>query len=177
VVRSKLSNRPFGQREEALFESAQRDLPTWRMANQARRHLAGVAGELMDSIPAPTESIAITETDATTARQIAAVRLAVIVVRTVSGLMSQLACGHEREALAGGRTIMEALIRARQVSDDKSASPHARCSRVESPDRSRPRQSATDIAQRSRSSIASRTPTCSPSWWSRSGARAASRQT
>lgn len=120
VVRSKLSNWPFGKREKALFESAKKDLPTWRMANQARQHLAGVVGELMDSIPAPTESISITDADATTTRQIAAVRLGVIVVRTVSGLMSQLACGHEREALAGGRTIVEALIRARQVSDDKS---------------------------------------------------------
>jgi hypothetical protein len=120
IVRSTLSNWPFGPRERDLFESAQKDLPTWRMANQARRHLAGVTGEMMDGIPAPEKSIPVREIDATLARELAAVRLGVMVVRTASAVMSLVACGHEREALAHGRTILEALIRGRQVADDKS---------------------------------------------------------
>jgi hypothetical protein len=120
IVRSKLSDWNFGPREEALFESAKKELPTWRMANQARRHLAGVTAELMNGIPAPEKSISIGEINATLARGLASVRLGVIVVRTTSAIMSQIACGHEREALADSRTILEALIRCRQVADDKS---------------------------------------------------------
>jgi len=90
------------------------------MANQARRYLAGVTAELMNGIPAPGESIPVGEINATLARELASVRLGVIVVRSMSAIMSQIACGHEREALAGGRTILEGLIRCRQVADDKS---------------------------------------------------------
>jgi hypothetical protein len=120
VVRSKLSDWDFGPREKVLFESAKRELPTWRMANQSRRHLAGITAELTNGIQAPKESIPVADIDATLARQLASARLAAIVVRTTSAIMSQIACGHEREALAGGRTILEALIRCRQVADDKS---------------------------------------------------------
>lgn len=120
VVRSKLSDWPFGPREKLLFEAVKKELPTWRMADQARRHLAGVTAELMNTIEAPEKSIPVANTDATLARQLASTRLAAITVRTMSSIMSQIACGHEREALAGGRTVLEALIRSRQVVDDKS---------------------------------------------------------
>jgi hypothetical protein len=120
IVRSKLPDWDFGPREKGLFDSAKKELPTWRMANQARRHLAGVTAELTNGIPAPKESTLVAKIDATLARQLASVRLAAIVVRTTSAVMSQIACGHEREALAGGRTILEALIRCRQVADDES---------------------------------------------------------
>jgi hypothetical protein len=160
IVRSKLADWNFGPREKAPFDSAKTELPTWRAANQSRRHLAGITAELMNGIPAPVESIEVAEIDATLARQLASVRLGAIIVRTASAIMSLIACGHEREALASGRTILEALIRGRQVADDMSGEPARKM-----------------LQGRKPGTAGSPTRTCCLSWWSRHGARAGSRQT
>ncbi len=120
TIRSSLKHWNFARREAALYESAMSDLPTWRAANQARKHLAGIVAELANGMPTPTSSVALSQLDATTARQLASVNLGALIVRGTSALISLIGCGHEREALAFDRANFEAFIRGRQLADDPS---------------------------------------------------------
>ena len=119
VVRANLKDWEFTSRERELLDRASHKLPTWRAANQARKHLAGVVAELSERTPTP-ECRFIRELDAKTANELASVNIGALVVRNTSGIMALIGCGHEREALGLGRVSLEAVIRGRQVADDAS---------------------------------------------------------
>lgn len=119
VVRANLKDWQFASRERELLDRASHKLPTWRAANQARKHLAGIVAELSERTPTP-ECRFIRELDAKTASELTSVNLGALVVRNTSGIMALISCGHEREALGLGRVSLEALIRGRQVADDAS---------------------------------------------------------
>jgi len=119
VVRANLKGWKFAARERELLDSASHKLPTWRMANQARKHLAGVVAELCERTPTP-ECRFVRELDARTANELASVNLGALVVRNTSGIMALIGCGHERESLGLGRVSLEALMRGRQVAGDVS---------------------------------------------------------
>ncbi len=120
VIAPDLKLWPFARREAELFKSAASDLPTWRVANQARKYLAGVIAELADDLEPSASPLPIQGLDAELARRVACVNLGGIIVRGTGSIMSQIGCGHEREALGTGRTTLEALIRGRQTADDPS---------------------------------------------------------
>jgi hypothetical protein len=109
----------FAERERLLRESAQK-LPTWRVANQARRHLAGMVKAVSDELETPAERTPIKKASADLARKVAAVNLGTIIVRSTGAIIALVATGHERESLAHARISLEALVRGRQMADDKS---------------------------------------------------------
>jgi hypothetical protein len=109
----------FAERERFLHASAQR-VPTWRVENQARRHLAGMIKAVSDELEAPPTPTPIDKASADLARKVAAVNLGAIIVRSTSAIMTLVGSGHEGEALAHARISLEALIRGRQMADDKS---------------------------------------------------------
>lgn len=118
VVRSDLKFWDFAAREKKLYERAARDIPTWRAANQARKHLAGVVADLSNTIESPAPGTTVDALAPATAKRLAVVNLGAIVVRSTSAIMSLIGCGHEREALGHARTVLEALLRAREAADD-----------------------------------------------------------
>jgi len=121
VIEPDLKHWTFAKREKALYESAASDIPTWRAANQARKYLAGVIADLANDMDVSADApLPIPGLNAEIARQVAAVNLGGIVVRGTSAIMALIGCGHEREALSIGRITFEALIRGRQLTDDKS---------------------------------------------------------
>jgi hypothetical protein len=119
VIAPSLSSWDFQRRERELAESA-KELPTWRLANQARRFLAGVTHELSHRFDVPESAEYWKDVDAALARQMAIVQLGAIGVRTVSSIMSLIASGYEREALTFARILLETEIRGRQLGDDPS---------------------------------------------------------
>jgi hypothetical protein len=109
----------FAERERLLRETAEK-LPTWRIANQARRHLAGMVKAVSDELEAPSEPTPIDKASAALARKVTAINLGTIIVRSTGAIIALIAAGHERESLAHARISLEALIRGRQMADDKS---------------------------------------------------------
>jgi hypothetical protein len=121
IIEPDLKRWTFAQREKALYESAATDIPTWRATNQARKYLAGVIADLANAMDGSADGpLPISGLDAKIAREVAAVNLGGIIVRGTSAIMSLVGCGHEREALSMTRITFEALIRGRQVADDRS---------------------------------------------------------
>lgn len=118
TVRPSLSEWDFAARERELFASAA-DIPTWRAANQARRLLAAVVGDLSQEMPLP-EVAAVQELEPRVVSQLACLQLAALIVRSAGSILSLVACGYEREALATARTMLEAGLRGRQISEDQS---------------------------------------------------------
>lgn len=88
-------------------------------ANQARRLLAAVAGELSEDMPLPPVG-RIDELEPRAAAQLACLHLAAVIVRAAGSIIVLVGCGYEREALAPARTMLEAVLRGRQISEDAS---------------------------------------------------------
>jgi hypothetical protein len=121
VIVGDLKRWQFAQRERALFADASK-IPTWRLANQARRLLADVTRQLGDRVPREDfkERPQPAGLPSSTAIQLAVVQLGAMGVRSAGAVISLMSCGYEREALAPARTALEAVIRTRQASDDQS---------------------------------------------------------
>ncbi len=107
----------FAALERHLFESAS-EIPTWRLANKARQILADVVSQL--SLRIETHSRVTDEHDAQTARELAAIHLGVLMVRSVGSIIALISSGYEPEALAPYRTTIEITFRGQQVLDDLS---------------------------------------------------------
>jgi hypothetical protein len=118
VIRPDTRRWPLHARERELFESA-KNIPTWRLADVARRALLDVCKQLGDRIPTPDVEL-VDELDAATARRLAAIALGQIAVRALGAQMTLIAAGYEREALAQARTATEVGIRIRQSNEDGS---------------------------------------------------------
>src|SRR5687767_1450381 len=117
-VSPKLGGWDFAHRERELFKTAQQ-LPTWRLVDQSRRLLAAVLHELSNAFVAPAVTLT-DELEANDANQLACLDLSAVVVRTTGSIIVLVGCGYEREAMAPGRTLVEAVIRGREVSEDPS---------------------------------------------------------
>jgi hypothetical protein len=109
----------FAERERELFDSA-KQIPSWRVANQARRHLAGMLAAVTEHMTSLDAPLLIADADADLARKVAVVNLGVIIVRSTSSIIALVGCGHEREALMHARVSLEAVLRGRQIADDSS---------------------------------------------------------
>lgn len=115
----KLGGWDFAARERYLFQTAPKQIPTWRLANQSRRHLADVLFQLSNAMEIPDLEW-ISELPATPARRLASTSLAGIVVRSTGAMINLVGCGYEREALAPFRVISEAVLRGLQLAADPS---------------------------------------------------------
>jgi hypothetical protein len=117
VIRPKLGDWSLHAREKELFATADK-LPTWRLADNCRRSLLDVVKRCGDLLTPKGELVA--DLDARTARQMAAVALGQVTVRSVSARMMLIATGYEREALSQARVSVEALIRLQHINADGS---------------------------------------------------------
>jgi hypothetical protein len=95
----------FAERERELFDSA-KGIPSWRVANQARRHLAGMLAAVTEHLTSLDAPLLIAEADAELARKVAVVNLGVIIVRSTSAIIALVGCGHERESLMHARVSL-----------------------------------------------------------------------
>lgn len=118
TIQPSLSKWDFAARERKLFRSAV-DIPTWRAANQSRRLLAAVTVQLSDELPLPGVAT-VPELETRSASALACLQLAAVAVRSAGAIISLVACGYEREALTPARTLLEAVLRGRQINDDPS---------------------------------------------------------
>lgn len=117
VIKFDASGWKFADRERQLYAEA-KTLPTWKLANLARRVLASFAQQL--SLEVPSQGGEFAELDATSARQLATIQLAMVAVRQTGSVLTLIGTGYELEAMAHARTLLEAQYRARQASDDSS---------------------------------------------------------
>ena len=111
VLKFEASGWKLADRERRLYNEAS-TIPTWRLANQARRLLASYTHQLSSSIPVP-EASEISDLDAVSARQLASINLAMVAVRQTGCVLSLIGTGYEPEALSHARSILEAQYRAR----------------------------------------------------------------
>jgi hypothetical protein len=118
TIKPRLSSWNFAARERELFGDSPK-IETWRLANQSRRLLAEVIRQLWLRTETP-EDVRVEKIDPALARRLAGLQLASVVTRSVGAQMALIACGYEAEALAHARTSMEALLRTRQVLDERS---------------------------------------------------------
>src|SRR5262249_14202819 len=119
VIVPQLKGWPFAERERALFNDAKTQVPTWRLANFARKTLGSVAEQLSEKLVAGVGT-PIDGLDSLEARRHASIALAAVIIRATSAILVLVSCGYERESLALGRTNLEALIRGRQAAHDAS---------------------------------------------------------
>ena len=113
AIDPRLAGWDFARRERELFATA-KDLPTWRLANQSRRLLAAVLYELSNAIDAPDAEL-IDELDAGDARRLASLDLGALVVRATGSIIVLIGCGYERESMSLARSLVEGVIRGREV--------------------------------------------------------------
>jgi hypothetical protein len=118
VIKPRLSGWNFADRERELATTA-KEIPTWRLANQARRTLAAVTAELSQEIPSPVPEDPA-RVPAEMAIQLACLSLAALIVRTAGSVIVLIGAGYEREALSPARSVLEAVLRGRQATDDPS---------------------------------------------------------
>lgn len=118
VIRPKLSDWPLSARERELFATVDK-LPTWRLADNCRRTLLDVVKRCGDRMQTPDVEL-VADLDAQAARQMAALALGQLTVRSTSARMMLIATGYEREALSQARVSVEALIRLQHSNADTS---------------------------------------------------------
>jgi len=118
ILKPKLAGLDFATRERQLVDEA-KSIPTWRLANQARRVLASFVAQCSETFTV-RGSIPADSLDSATARRLAVVQLASVAVRQTGAILALVSTGYETEAMAHARTLLEAQLRGRQACNDLS---------------------------------------------------------
>jgi hypothetical protein len=119
ALRPRISEWQLTQRERELFAAAKQQLPTWVLADKSRRVLLDICRQLWERTPTPTVD-QVNELPAREPRHLASLQLGQVGMRASSAEMMLIATGYEREAFGQVRISVEALLRTRQVLDDRS---------------------------------------------------------
>jgi hypothetical protein len=119
LIRPHIIEWDFSARESELFGERE-TIPTWTLANKCRRILADTVRQLSSRIAGFDQPTLVSSLHAQPARNLAAIQLGSLVVRSCSARTALISCGYEVEALGPTRSSWEGVLRIRAVNDDGS---------------------------------------------------------
>lgn len=118
VVKPRIAEWRLKERERELFAGSDQ-IPNWRLADKARRHLADASFHFSEQLPSMVD-VPAEEIDPKVARQSALISASGIVVRSVGSGMAMISCGYVPEAAGPTRRVIEAKLNAQAILDDPS---------------------------------------------------------
>jgi hypothetical protein len=119
ILRPKIANVRFKERERSLFEGAE-NLPNWKLADKSRRILADVNRYLSSSLPPRPRNTPLEKLDSAMLREAAGISAAAITIRAAGSGMALVSCGYVIESGQALRRAQEARLHAQMVYDDPS---------------------------------------------------------
>lgn len=125
VLRPKIANIRFKERERELFESAE-GISNWRLADKSRRMLADVNRHLSAELPDRPAGTPVEKLDPTMLREAAGISAAALTIRAAGSGMTLVAGGYVIESGQALRRAQEARLHAQMTYDDASGKYAAR---------------------------------------------------